>query len=150
MACAPHAIFKTNRKIFVCSEITIRCIELFVRHTALLRPISQGGRLRLRTDYVHLENTLKTICPQLADLGRPYRLLKSMASLIVLSPTEIVAGQVSVWLDTHTSEAERLDLIAEALQRYENVVRQKNSVNYDPVYPVMSQFLENAVKELDG
>ncbi|KAJ8954371.1 hypothetical protein NQ318_011044 [Aromia moschata] len=78
-----------------CSEIAVRCIELFVRHTSLLRPISQGGRLRLQSDYLHLENSLKVICPHLADLGRPYRLLKSMASLVVLSPAEIVAGQIS-------------------------------------------------------
>ncbi|XP_018576829.1 conserved oligomeric Golgi complex subunit 5 [Anoplophora glabripennis] len=165
-----------------CSDIAIRCIELFVRHTSLLRPISQGGRLRLQADYLHLENSLKVICPQLSDLGRPYRLLKSVASLIALSPTEIVSGQISgssvphstillmlfgfagpelasphqntswslpklsTWLDEHTNEEDRLDLIAGALQRYEHIVRQKNSVNYDPAYPVMSQFLETAIK----
>lgn len=40
----------------------------------------------------------------------------------------------------------RLDLIAGALQRYENIIRQKNLVNYDPVYPIMSEFLEFATK----
>lgn len=169
---------------FRCSDISIRCIELFVRHTSILRPVSQGGRLRLQADYLHLENSLKLICPQLSDLGRPYRLLKSMASLIALSPAEIVSGQISgssvphstillmlfgfggselasphqntgwslpklsAWLDEHVSEEDRLDLVAGALQRYEHIVRQKNSVNYDPVYPVMSQFLETAIKQI--
>lgn len=167
-----------------CNDISIRCIELLVRHSSLLRPLSQGGRIRLQTDYQHLENTLKVICPQLSDLGRPYRLLKSMASLVVLTPEEIVASQasessvphstvllllfsfagtelasphqntawslpkLSAWLDEHTSEADRLDLIAGALQKYENLVRHKNSVNYDPVYPVMSKFLESAIKQI--
>ncbi|KAJ8920765.1 hypothetical protein NQ315_004905 [Exocentrus adspersus] len=169
-----------------CSDMAIRCIELFVRHTSILRPISQGGRLRLQADYHHLENSLKVICPQLSDLGRPYRLLKSMAFLITLTPAEIVSRQVagssvphstillmlfgfagselasphqntgwslpklSSWLDEHTNEEDRLDLVAGALQRYEHIVRQKNSVNYDPVYPLMSQFLETAVKQISN
>lgn len=40
----------------------------------------------------------------------------------------------------------RLDLIAGALQRYENIIRQKNSTNYDPVYPIMSKYLETVTK----
>lgn len=163
----------------------MRTIELFVRHTSLLRPLAQGGRIRLQSDFHHLENSLKTICPHLADLGRPYRLLKSVASLIVLTPQEIVSGQtsessvshstvllmlfafagpelasphqntgwslpkVSAWLDEHQNEAERLDLIVGALQKYEGIVRQKNSVNYDPVYPIMSQYLETALKQVN-
>lgn len=154
-----------------------------MRHSALLRPISSGGRQRLHSDYLHLEHALKIICPQLSDLGRPYRLLKSMASLVTLSYTEIVESQIqgggisvphstvllmlfsfasselasphqntswslpkiSAWLDEHPNESDRLDLIAGALQRYESLVRQKNSVNYDPVYPVMSELLKIAM-----
>ncbi|VEN37219.1 unnamed protein product [Callosobruchus maculatus] len=166
-----------------CGEICMRTIELFIRHSSLLRPLSQGGRIRLQSDYQHLENTLKLIYPQLADLAQPYRLLKSMATLITLSPEEIVSRQMkgscipdstvlftlfafagsdlasphqntswslpklSAWLDEHKSEADRLDLIAGALQKYEQIVRQKESDKYDPVYPIMSQFLEHAVKQ---
>lgn len=42
-----------------------------------------------------MEEALKTIYPQLTALGRPYRLLRSVASLITQSPEEIAAGQVS-------------------------------------------------------
>lgn len=160
----------------------MRTIDLFVRHSALVRPISQGGRLRLQSDYNFLEMGLKLIYPQLSDLGRPYRLLKSVAILIVLSPSEIVSGhasgsavshstvlfmlfafagpelasphqntgwtlsKLSAWLDEHPNEADRLDLIAGALQKYEALVRKKGSTSYDPVYPIMSQFLESTVK----
>ncbi|XP_057656246.1 conserved oligomeric Golgi complex subunit 5 [Diorhabda carinulata] len=175
-----------NREVLAvkCNEIAVRTIELFVRHISLLRPLQQGGRIRLQADFNHLENSLKVICPHLADLGRPYRLLKSVASLIVLTPEEIIAGQtvdspvphstillmlfayagqdlasphqntswslpkISAWLDEHQSEAERLDLIAGALQKYESLVRHKNSTSYDPVYPIMSQYLEKALKEI--
>ncbi|CAG9771942.1 unnamed protein product [Ceutorhynchus assimilis] len=166
-----------------CNEIALRSIDLLVRHSSILRPISAGGRQRLQTDYRHLEEALKLICPQLSSLGRPYRLLKSMASLITQTPEEIIAGQaqgssvphstillmlfsyagpdlasphqntgwslpkISAWLDEHPTESERLDLVAGALQKYEGLVRTKNSTNYDPVYPIMSGFLETAIKE---
>lgn len=136
----------------------------------------------MRSDYHHLERALKVLCPQLSDLGKPYRLFKSMATLVALTPEEIVKSQepgsvvpsstillllfsyagselasphqnmgwsvqkMSVWLDEHASEAERLDFIAGALQRYETVVRQRQSANYDPVYPIMCGFLEKALK----
>ncbi|XP_022914460.1 conserved oligomeric Golgi complex subunit 5 [Onthophagus taurus] len=165
-----------------CHSIAMRCIDLLVRHTSILRPISQGGRLRLQADFNHLEQALKVICPHLFDLGHPYRLLKSMATLIIQSPTDIVASQdsgssiphstvlfllfsyagselasphqntgwtiqkLSTWLDEHVSEYERLDLIAGALQRYVTLIRQKNSINFDPIYPIMSEFIEKAIK----
>ncbi|XP_060527805.1 conserved oligomeric Golgi complex subunit 5 [Cylas formicarius] len=165
-----------------CNEIALRCIDLFILHSVLLRPISQAGRQRLQNDYNSLEQSLKIICPNLADLGRPYRIFKSMSLLVTLSPHEIIQGQTSgssvpdsivllmlfsfagpelasphqntgwsipkltTWLDEHPNEGDRLDLIAGALQRYEASTRQKNSVNYDPIYPLMSQFLEQIVK----
>ncbi|KAK4878939.1 hypothetical protein RN001_007085 [Aquatica leii] len=161
-----------------CSDVVVRCIDLLVRHTSLVRPLSPGGRLRIQVDYTHLENSLKILYPYLSDLGRPYRLLKSMATLIVLSPQEIVQKQISgssvphstvllmlfsfagvdlasphqnaawsltklsSWLDEHIMESDRLDLIAGALQRYENVVRIKNLSSYDPVYPVIKEFFD--------
>lgn len=161
----------------------MRCIELLATHSALLRPISSFGRIRLRSDYQHLERALKVLCPQLSDLGKPYRLFKSMETLVALTPDEIVKSQesgsvvpsstillllfsfagsdlasphqnmgwsvqkLSSWLDEHESDIERLDLIAGALQRYETLVRQKQSANYDIVYPVMCGFLENALKK---
>ncbi|XP_065163267.1 conserved oligomeric Golgi complex subunit 5 [Atheta coriaria] len=164
-----------------CSDITLRCIELMVRHTSILRPISQGGRLRLQADYGYLEQSLKILCPYLTDLGRPYRLFKSMATLVTQTPQEIVDSQgsgssvphstvlfllfsfanselasphqntgwtikkLSSWLDEHPLESDRLDLITGALQRYETLIRQKNQTNFDPVYPIMSNFLQTAV-----
>ncbi|KAL1491355.1 hypothetical protein ABEB36_011963 [Hypothenemus hampei] len=168
-----------------CNEIALRCIELLVRHSSLLRPISQGGRQRLQTDYQRLEESLKVICPYLPSLGRPYRLFKSMASLLGQTPEQIVSGQsqgssvphstillmlfsfagedlasphqntgwslpkLSAWLDEHPNESDRLDLIAGALQKYESLIRLTNSTNYDPVYPIMSEFLEKALKDLN-
>jgi hypothetical protein len=50
------------------------------------------------------------------------------------------------WLEAHSSEREKLELISGALLKYRNVVREKNIEQYDPVYPVISSYLENALK----
>lgn len=55
--------------------------------------------------------------------------------------------KLSAWLDEHSNEADRLDLIAGALQKYETLVRNKGSTSYDPVYPIMSQFFESVLKQ---
>lgn len=51
------------------------------------------------------------------------------------------------WLDGHTSEREKLELISGALQRYRDNIRRKNSQQYDEVYPLMVEFFEKAFKE---
>lgn len=76
-------------------EIALRSIDLLVRHSILIRPISNGGRLRLQADYLALEQSLKLICPHLPDLGQQYRLFKSMATLITLTPKEIIESNAS-------------------------------------------------------
>ena len=50
------------------------------------------------------------------------------------------------WLDAHSSEREKLELITGALLKYRNVVREKNIAQYDAVYPLISSYLENALK----
>lgn len=67
---------------------------MFIRHSSLVRPISEGGRLRLQADYRDIEQALCVIYPQLQTLGTPYRLLKSMGTLITLPPSEVVQSQL--------------------------------------------------------
>lgn len=54
-------------------ELAERCIELFVRNLAIIRPISASGRSRLKSDCQHLETALNPIAGDLAALGRPFR-----------------------------------------------------------------------------
>lgn len=42
----------------------------------------------------------------------------------------------------------RLELVTGALQKYRNIIRQKNIVQYDPVYPYISNYLEKAYKNI--
>ncbi|XP_067623224.1 conserved oligomeric Golgi complex subunit 5 [Eurosta solidaginis] len=165
------------------NELATRCIELFVHNISILRPISNVGRQRLKSDCSHMEQALKPICVNLSDLGNPARLLRAMSFLIVQPPAELVKQNVGSdslvpsyivlfilfghasfelqsphttanwsnerlieWLEGHTSEREKLELISGALQRYRDQVRRKNSEQYDEIYPLMVEFFEKALK----
>lgn len=70
-------------------ELASRCIELFVRNIAIVRPISLAGRNRLKLDCQHLELALKPIVSDVSSLGKPYRMLKAIYALLTLSPEEL-------------------------------------------------------------
>ncbi|XP_054282673.1 conserved oligomeric Golgi complex subunit 5 [Macrosteles quadrilineatus] len=160
-------------------ESASKCLELFLRHVSLVRPISTSGRLRLVNDMKQIEVALAPLCPQLVSLGRVYRLLRQFRSLVEVSVPEQVAecpllgelvphslalmslfsfappelpsphqsanwsvARLSKWLDSHSSEKERLELINGALQKYQQTVRNQNKETFHPVYPIMMQMLE--------
>lgn len=50
------------------------------------------------------------------------------------------------WLEGHTNEREKLELISGALQRYRDGVRRRKSEQYDEVYPLMMEYFEKASK----
>lgn len=70
-------------------EVAERCIELFTRNIAIIRPISTSGRNRLKFDCQYMENVLSPLVGDLTQLGRPFRQLRSLASLIKMSPEEL-------------------------------------------------------------
>lgn len=160
-----------------------RCIELFVQNAALCRPISMAGRLRLKSDCHHLEQALKPIVPDLTIIGKNFRLLRALSTLLNASPEDLVkqekdgavppyivlfllfgfagsdlasphvtAGwsneKLLQWLESHTAERDRLELITGALQKYRAVVRQKNISQYDVIYPLITKYLEESIAEL--
>jgi len=53
-------------------------MELFVKHTSLLCPLSEFGKLQLAADYAQLEASLTPLCHKLGDLGRPYRMIRAI------------------------------------------------------------------------
>lgn len=54
-------------------ELAERCIELFVRNLAIIRPVSVAGRQRLSSDCQHLEVALTPIAGDLTSLGKSFR-----------------------------------------------------------------------------
>jgi len=71
------------------APIACRAISLFLEHVSLVRPLTEGGILRLVVDFAQMELALSPFCRRLIDLGKHYKILKAFRSLIILSPEEI-------------------------------------------------------------
>lgn len=165
-------------------ELCSRCVELFIRNAAILRPLTAIGRNKLRIDGQFIEVAVKPMVGAaggLASVGRLYRTLRAFQSVIVMSVEElaqqnldtdtpvpayvimmlmfgyagpdlisphITAGwtneKLIKWLDGHTGDRDRFELVSGALLKYRNDIRKKNLSQYDPVYPVISNCLERA------
>lgn len=162
-------------------ELAGRCIELFIRNAAILRPLTVVGRNKLRIDAQHIEVAVKPMVANMASVGRLHRTLRAFQSVVVM-PVEELAEQsldpdtpvpayitlllmfgyagsdlisphvtagwtnekLIKWLDGHTGDRDRFELISGALLKYRNDIRKKNLSQYDPVYPVISNCLEKA------
>ena len=72
------------------APIACRAIVLFIQHISLVRPLGEGGILRLIVDFAQIELALSPFCRRLIDLGKHYKILKAFRSLMILSPEEIV------------------------------------------------------------
>ncbi|XP_059152670.1 conserved oligomeric Golgi complex subunit 5-like [Physella acuta] len=62
--------------------IACRCVELFVRHASLVRPLGDGGKLRMAADFAQMELAISPLCRRPADLGKSYRLLRAFRPLL--------------------------------------------------------------------
>jgi hypothetical protein len=72
------------------AQLAARVLTLFVRHAALLRPLSESGKLRLAQDCAELELAVGALAP-LEALGPTYRALRALRPLLFLD-TAAVAG----------------------------------------------------------
>jgi len=64
-------------------DVTVRVLELFVRHVCILRPLGEGGKMRITTDMAQIELALAPFCSKLAELGRPYKMLRALRWVVV-------------------------------------------------------------------
>ncbi|CAF1015401.1 unnamed protein product [Adineta steineri] len=71
------------------APIACRAITLFIEHISLVRPIAEGGLLRLVVDFAQIELALSPFCRRLTDLGKHYKILKAFRSLLILTTDEI-------------------------------------------------------------
>ncbi|KAG7197156.1 hypothetical protein KM043_007239 [Ampulex compressa] len=164
-----------------CKAVTSRCIELFVRHACLLRPLTDFGRAKLIVDCGQMEAAVAPLCRG-GQLGlseqQQYRMLRALKALLPLSPEDMVhrvidgegessvppslillhlfsgappelasphqsagwsVGRLSQWMDTHTSERERLALSNGPLECYQLTIRQHNLPSFHPLFPLMKK-----------
>ncbi|XP_005076292.1 conserved oligomeric Golgi complex subunit 5 [Mesocricetus auratus] len=62
--------------------IARRAIELFIRNASLVRPLGEGGKMRLATDFAQMELAVGPLCRRVSDLGKSYRMLRSFRPLL--------------------------------------------------------------------
>lgn len=76
-----------------CKSVASRCIELFVRHACILRPLTDFGRAKLIVDFSQIEIAVAPLCRG-GQLGsseqQQYRTLRALKALLPLSPDDIV------------------------------------------------------------
>ncbi|KFB48546.1 AGAP005853-PA-like protein [Anopheles sinensis] len=160
-------------ELFVQNLVTIRPISFAGRQRlkadchhleGALKPIvpdlsSLGKSFRLLRAMASLYTvTPQELVNQTADVGGvvpPYIVLFMLfgyAGNDMASP-HVTAGwgneKLLQWLESHSSERDRLELITGALQKYRTVVRQKNITQYDPIFPIVTNYLENVKKHLN-
>ncbi|KAL2102689.1 hypothetical protein ACEWY4_001857 [Coilia grayii] len=73
--------------------IARRAIHLFVRNASLLRPLGEGGKMRLAADFAQMELAVAPLCRRVSDLGKPYRLLRSFRPLLFQTSELIASSQ---------------------------------------------------------
>ncbi|XP_042191075.1 conserved oligomeric Golgi complex subunit 5 [Callorhinchus milii] len=62
--------------------IAQRAIQVFIRNATLLRPLGEGGKMRLAADFAQMELAVGPLCRRVSDLGKSYRLLRSFRPLL--------------------------------------------------------------------
>ncbi|XP_043800315.1 conserved oligomeric Golgi complex subunit 5 [Apis laboriosa] len=76
-----------------CKSVASRCIELFVRHACLLRPLTDFGKAKLIIDFSQIEIAVALLCRG-GQLGsseqQQYRTLRALKALLPLNADEIV------------------------------------------------------------
>jgi hypothetical protein len=73
------------------AQLVSRLLLLFVHHASLLRPMDEGGKLRLATDLAELELAAAAVTP-LEVLGPAYKALRGMKPLLFLDPRAVGAA----------------------------------------------------------
>ncbi|XP_054880210.1 conserved oligomeric Golgi complex subunit 5 isoform X2 [Poeciliopsis prolifica] len=76
-------------------SIAQRAIDLFLRHASLLRPLGEGGKMRLAADFAQMEMAVAPLCRRVSDLGKPYRMLRSFRPLL-FQTSELIASSPAV------------------------------------------------------
>ncbi|MBN3295644.1 conserved oligomeric Golgi complex subunit 5 [Amia ocellicauda] len=73
--------------------IAQRAIEILIRNAGLLRPLGEGGKMRLAADFAQMELAVAPLCRRVSDLGKPYRLLRSFRPLLFQTSEHIANSQ---------------------------------------------------------
>ncbi|XP_068655143.1 conserved oligomeric Golgi complex subunit 5-like [Aristolochia californica] len=69
-----------------------RVLTFFIRHAALVRPLSESGKLRMARDMAELELAVSQNLFPVEQLGAPYRALRALRPVIFLETSQLVGS----------------------------------------------------------
>ncbi|XP_054582614.1 conserved oligomeric Golgi complex subunit 5 isoform X2 [Eptesicus fuscus] len=72
--------------------IAQRAIELFIRNASLIRPLGEGGKMRLAADFAQMEMAVGPFCRRVSDLGKSYRMLRSFRPLLFQTSEHVASS----------------------------------------------------------
>ncbi|XP_066198530.1 conserved oligomeric Golgi complex subunit 5 isoform X1 [Saccopteryx leptura] len=72
--------------------IAQRAIELFIRNASLVRPLGEGGKVRLAADFAQMELAVGPFCRRVSDLGKSYRMLRSFRPLLFQTSEHVASS----------------------------------------------------------
>ena len=81
---------------FRLQDLTVKVLELYVRHVTMLRPLGEGGKMRVTTDMTQIELALAPFHPKIADLGTPYQRLRTLRRFLFLPTEQFSADSAAV------------------------------------------------------
>ncbi|GBG91815.1 hypothetical protein CBR_g53704, partial [Chara braunii] len=73
-------------------RMAARVLLFFVRHAALVRPLSESGKLQMARDMAELELVVSQNLFPVEQLGAPYRALRAFRPLIFLETSQILGS----------------------------------------------------------
>ena len=72
------------------AKLASRCLDFFVRHVALVRRLSENGKLRLTMDMAELERAVAVHLHPVEALGAPYRALRALRPFLFLASDDVL------------------------------------------------------------
>lgn len=83
----------TTRTETICTQLVrkmaSRVLSFFIRHAALVRPLSESGKLRMARDMAELELAVGQNLFPVEQLGAPYRALRAFRPVIFLDTSQL-------------------------------------------------------------
>ena len=64
--------------------------------------------------------------------------------LLLLQSVDWTVAAYLEWLDNHTDETDRLELLSGALQKYRKAICDQGLSSFDDLYPIIKSLLDNA------
>lgn len=87
--------FSTSELVLdLTTDVVRRACREFIHHAVLVRPLGEGGKLRLAADFAQMELAVSPLCRRLSDVGPTYNLLRAIRPLLFESAEGVANSPV--------------------------------------------------------